>query len=343
MEDVVNATGSHTASSTGSRPANATGSRPAPRLCIVVPCYNERECLPLSMPVLVEALSDLVRRGLAAAGSSLLFVDDGSADATWDLIARGAAEHPGVVGGIRLAHNEGHQRALVAGLAEALDRGFDAAISLDTDLQDDPKVMAQMLERYRDGVEVVFGARDDRATDTAFKRGTANAFYGLMGALGVEMVPNSADYRLMGRRALEALSLYQEENLFLRGIVPAIGFRTDVVYYRRAERAAGESKYPLKKMLAFAFEGITSFSVTPIRFVFVLGVIALVVALAVTVYALVRLAQGVTVPGWTSLMVSIWFVGGLVMLSLGVVGEYVGRIYLESKRRPRYVIAERLG
>lgn len=228
-------------------------------------------------------------------------------------------------------------------MEEALARGFDCAISLDADLQDDPSVMDEMLRRYLDGAEVVYAARGDRATDTAFKRDTANAFYALMSWLGVEMIPNAADYRLMGRRALEALSSFKETNLFLRGIVPSIGFPSEVVYYRRAERVAGTSKYPLGKMVSFALDGITSFSIRPIRFVLVLGSLSFIIALCVTLFSLFSLLTGHVVAGWTSLMVSIWFVGGLVMISLGIVGEYVGRIYLESKRRPRYIIAERVG
>lgn len=316
----------------------------APVLYIVVPCYNESEALPKTLPVFFSELQELQRRGLASAESRILLVDDGSRDDTWQIIMA-AHEEPaygGAFTGISFSHNRGHQNALFAGLMEARDRGCDCTISLDCDLQDDPAAMVPMLEGYRAGCEVVYGVRDNRDTDTAFKRTTAEAFYGLMRWLGVEMVSDSADYRLLGSRALDALSGYGEANLFLRGIVPSLGFKTDRVYYRRAERVAGESKYPLGKMVSFALEGITSFSVRPIRFVFVLGLLSLVIAVCAMIYAIAGAVLGRTVAGWTSLMVSIWFVGGLIMLSLGVVGEYVGRIYLESKHRPRYIVAERL-
>ena len=318
------------------------------RLCVVVPCYNEEAVLPETCRRLAAKLEALVAAGTLSPASRVLFVDDGSRDATWSLIcqahdepaALGVACTPGVLGGIRFAHNQGHQNALYAGLMEALKRGFDAAVSLDADLQDDIDAIDEMVAKHLAGAEIVYGVRDSRATDTAFKRTTALAFYRVMAFLGVETVSNHADYRLMGRRSLAALSRYQEVNLFLRGIVPALGFTTDVVYYARAERFAGESKYPLGKMISFALEGITSFSVKPIRWVTALGVISLVVSLAMMVYTLVSAIQGHVVAGWSSLMISIWLVGGLVMVSLGVVGEYVGRIYLESKHRPRYIVAE---
>lgn len=320
----------------------------APRLYVVVPCYNEEAVLPETSRRLAAKLDALLERGLISAESRVLFVNDGSRDRTWEMIlslhgdsaALGApASHPWF-SGICFAHNEGHQNALYAGLMEALGRGCDCAISLDADLQDDIDAMDEMLAKHASGAEIVYGVRSNRDTDTAFKRGTAGMFYDLMGWLGVEMVSNCADYRLMGRRSLRALSQYNEVNLFLRGIVPALGFTTDVVYYVRAERFAGESKYPLKKMVSFALEGITSFSIKPIRWVTMLGVVALVAALVMMGYTLVQAFAGHVVAGWSSLMISIWFVGGLVMVSLGVVGEYVGRIYLESKGRPRYIIAE---
>lgn len=320
----------------------------APRLCVVVPCYNEEEVLPETSRRLAAKLDSLLGRGLIAEDSRVLFVNDGSRDRTWELI-RALHEDPAALGastsrpwfsGICFAHNEGHQNALYAGLMEALDRGFDCAVSLDADLQDDVDAIDEMLAKHVAGAEIVYGVRSNRDTDTAFKRGTAGMFYDLMAWLGVEMVSNSADYRLMGRRSLRALSRYGEVNLFLRGIVPALGFSTDVVYYVRAERFAGESKYPLGKMISFALEGITSFSIKPIRWVTMLGVISLVVTLLMMGYTLVQAFAGRVVAGWSSLMISIWFVGGLVMVSLGVVGEYVGRIYLESKGRPRYIIAE---
>lgn len=321
----------------------------APRLCVVVPCYNEEDVLPETSRRLSEKLDSLFGRGAISKDSRVLFVNDGSRDLTWFLI-RTLHDDPSSMGlsprqpwfsGISFAHNEGHQNALYAGLMEALDRGYDCAISLDADLQDDIDAIDEMLVKHDAGAEIVYGVRSNRDTDTAFKRGTAGMFYDLMAWLGVEMVSNCADYRLMGRRSLEALSQYTEVNLFLRGIVPALGFTTDVVHYVRAERFAGESKYPLKKMVSFALEGITSFSVKPIRWVTMLGIVSLAVSFIMVAYTLVQAFTGHVVAGWSSLMVSIWFVGGLVMVSLGVVGEYVGRIYLESKGRPRYIISEK--
>ncbi|MDO4798582.1 MAG: glycosyltransferase family 2 protein [Coriobacteriales bacterium] len=323
------------------------GCVPVPMLWVVVPCYNEEEVLPETARRLMAKLGRLATDGRIDARSRVLLVDDGSRDATWEMIRalasgslEGVACPAGMFCGISLAHNAGHQNALYAGLMHASDHGCDCAVSMDADLQDDIDAIDEMLGRFAEGAEVVYGVRDNRDTDTAFKRGTARAFYGLMGRLGVEMVPDSADYRLMGRRALEALSEYREANLFLRGIVPAIGFPTARVYYRRGERFAGESKYPLGRMVQFALQGITSFSVLPIRLVTALGVASVVVSVGMVVYALVSRASGDVVPGWTSLMVSVWFVGGLIMVSLGVVGEYVGMTYLESKRRPRYIIGD---
>lgn len=315
-----------------------------PVLAVVVPCYNEQEVLPITSGVLAEKLSSLVERGLVDPASHALLVDDGSRDATWqvvrDLNASGPAPHR--FRGVRLAHNRGHQNALVCGLEHAVAHGADVTVSMDADLQDDPDAIDEMLERYREGCDIVYGVRSSRETDTGFKRGTAHAFYGLMRRLGVEMVSDSADYRLMSARAVRALLRYREVNLFLRGIVPMLGYRTAEVYYRRAERAAGESKYPLKKMVAFALEGITSLSTSPLRLVTTLAAVSLLVSLACIAYGLVSLATGSAVSGWTSVIVSIWLVGGLVMLCLGIVGEYVGKIYLEAKGRPRYEVDEAL-
>lgn len=323
------------------------GSPHPPVLWVVVPCYNEEEVLPETAKRLSEKLARLVGSGHVAPSSRVLLVDDGSSDATWELVRslhEGRAGEPpvpaGLFCGLRLSHNAGHQNALFAGLMHALDRGCDCAVSLDADLQDDIGAIDEMLARHAEGAEVVYGVRDNRDTDTRFKRGTAEAFYSLMGRLGVEMVPDSADYRLMGRRSLEALSGYGEANLFLRGIVPQLGFETARVHYRRGERFAGESKYPLSKMVSFALRGITSFSVAPIRLVTLIGALSVLVSVAMVVYALVSAVLGTVVPGWTSLMVSVWLVGGLVMISLGVVGEYVGQTYLESKHRPRYIVGE---
>lgn len=327
-------------------PASAVSA--APCLYVVVPCCNEEEVLPETSRRLSAKLDSLLGRALISGKSRILFVNDGSRDGTWSMI-RALHDDPSSMGassarpwftGICFAHNEGHQNALYAGLMEALDRGCDCAVSLDADLQDDVDAIDEMLAKHASGAEIVYGVRSNRDTDTAFKRGTAGMFYDLMAWLGVEMVSNCADYRLMGRRSLKALAQYTEVNLFLRGIVPALGFTTDVVYYARAERFAGESKYPLKKMVSFALEGITSFSVKPIRWVTMLGLVSLVVSLVMVIYTLVQALAGRVVAGWSSLMVSIWFVGGLTMVSLGVVGEYVGRIYLECKGRPRYIVVE---
>lgn len=322
----------------------------APVLWVVVPCYNEEEVLPETARRLTAKMAALQADGRIDARSHILLVNDGSRDATWEMtraLNAGALEGvtcpAGLFCGISLAHNAGHQNALYAGLMHAYEANCDCAISMDADLQDDINAIDEMLAAFADGAEVVYGVRNNRDTDTAFKRNTAEAFYALMGRLGVEMVPDSADYRLMGARALAALSQYEETNLFLRGIVPALGFKTARVYYKRGERFAGESKYPLGKMIQFALQGITSFSVTPIRLVTLMGFISLLVALVMVIYALVSRVSGNVVAGWTSLMVSVWFVGGLIMVSLGVVGEYVGMTYLESKRRPRYVIGEVVG
>lgn len=330
--------------------AGAEGTGKPPVLWVVVPCYNEQEVLPTTAGVLVEKLASLRARGMVASASRILLVNDGSKDETWRL-ARALHDDPASLGlpnavgmfcAISFAHNEGHQNALFAGLMHALERGCDCAVSLDADLQDDPNAIDEMLRAHAQGAEVVYGVRSSRASDSAFKRDTAEAFYGLMRWLGVEMVSDSADYRLMGRRSLEALSRYGEANLFLRGIVPALGFTSAKVEYVRAPRAAGESKYPLGKMLSFALEGITSFSVRPVRLVLLAGLVFLLVALVMVLYALASLVAGRVVAGWTSLMISVWFVGGVTVTSLGIVGEYVGRIYLESKHRPRYIIAETL-
>ncbi len=325
---------------------SAAEARP-PVLWVVVPCYNEEEVLPETSKRLAAKVANLVGRSVISPESRILLVDDGSSDGTWETVVALHEAHPAapvrvpdLFVGIRFAHNAGHQNALYAGLMQALEEGCDCAVSLDADLQDDIDAIDEMLVRFAEGAEVVYGVRDNRDSDTVFKRGTAEAFYGLMRRLGTEVVPDSADYRLMGRRSLQALSEYQETNLFLRGIVPALGFRTAKVYYRRGERFAGESKYPLGKMISFALEGITSFSIMPIRLVTFVGVLAILASVAMIVYALVSIVAGSVVPGWTSLMVSIWLVGGMVMVSLGIVGEYVGKTYLETKRRPRYVIGE---
>lgn len=318
--------------------------RVRPKIYIVVPCYNEEEVLPHTARHLWKKLARLMRDGVVHRDSRILLADDGSTDATWD-IARMLHDNPrlgGLFTGLSLSHNRGHQNVLYAALMSALERGCDAAISIDADLQDDLGAIDAMIEAYKSGANIVYGVRSDRSSDTRLKRGTANMFYGLMRRMGTETIPNSADFRLMDATSLEALSRYGEANLFLRGIVPSLGFRTEEVYYVRRERIAGESKYPLSKMLGLAVDGITSFSVTPLRVVTGAGFLFVLFALLMLVYAIVSLVTGRTVSGWTSLLMSMWFVGGSLMLSLGVLGEYVGRTYLETKGRPRYIVAEEL-
>jgi glycosyltransferase involved in cell wall biosynthesis len=278
-----------------------------------------------------------VSKGKVSPDSCIIFVDDGSRDSTWSIISS-LHESNRVFTGIKLAHNEGHQRALFAGLMDALDRGCDISVSIDADLQDDVSVIEEMVDKYVAGAEIVYGVRNNRDTDTGFKRNTAQAYYRLMNKLGAEVVYNSADFRLMSSRTLKALAQYREANLFLRGMVPSLGFKSDEVYYGRKERMAGESKYPLSKMLALAAEGITSFSIEPMHVMTAVGVVTLFVALIMLIYTIVSCATGNAVAGWGSLMVSIWLVGGLVITSLGVTGEYVGKAYLETKQRPRYIV-----
>lgn len=302
----------------------------------VIPCYNEEEVLPETMKRLTDKLQRLIAAGKADENSRMLFVDDGSKDKTWELIEQGSHENP-YIGGVKLSRNRGHQNALLAGLTTARGK-CDCAISLDADLQDDIEVLDQFIDKYHEGCEVVYGVRSSRDKDTAFKRGTAQGYYKFMAALGVEIVYNHADYRLMGKRALDALAEYKEVNLFLRGIVPLIGFRSDYVYYERSERFAGESKYPLSKMLRFAVDGITSFSVKPLKIISNLGLIICFLSIVFFIYTLVSFFTGSSVAGWASEMCSIWFLGGLQMLCIGIVGTYVGKIYSEVKARPRFII-----
>jgi glycosyltransferase involved in cell wall biosynthesis len=305
-------------------------------LYLVVPCYNEEEALPETIRQLSQTLQELVDAGKAGEGSRMLFVDDGSRDNTWEVITRAAGENQRVCG-VKLAHNRGHQNALLAGLMTAKEKA-DCAISLDADLQDDISVLGEFMDKYHGGCDIVYGVRSSRKTDTAFKRNTAGGFYSLMKRLGVEMVSNHADYRLMSRRALEALSDYREVNLFLRGIVPQIGYPQDVVYYERKERMAGESKYPLKKMISFAMEGVTSFSVKPLKLISNFGIFISILSILGLLYALVSFLAGVAVPGWTAIVCSIFLLGGIQLFCLGVVGTYVGKIYSEVKSRPRFHI-----
>ena len=305
-------------------------------LSIVVPCYNEEEMLPITFESLRNKLKELIEKGKISPESFLLFIDDGSKDKTWELIDNENKVHK-EVRGLKLAGNVGHQFALTAGLIFAKDI-CDIAISIDADLQDDIDVFEEMVDKYHEGNDIVYGVRNKRKTDSIFKRVTAQGFYRVMNFFGAKTIYNHADFRLMSKRALEQFSKYSEENLYLRGIVPLIGYKTECVYYDRKVRVAGKSKYPLRKMIALAVEGITSFSVKPIRYIVLLGFISVLLSLAAFVYALVSYFLKAVEPGWTSLIVSIWFLGGVQLISIGLIGEYIGKIYMEVKRRPRYNI-----
>jgi glycosyltransferase involved in cell wall biosynthesis len=308
-----------------------------PCLTIVVPCYNEEEVLKETSKQLTNVVNELIKDSLVTDESKLLFVDDGSKDRTWELIQEQSVVNPFVTG-LKLARNVGHQYALIAGL-ETANKQSDCVVSIDADLQDDIQVIRAFVEKYYyEGYDIVYGVRDKRDTDTNFKRTTALGFYRLMERLGINLVPNHADFRLMSKRALEELFKYKETNLFLRGLVPLLGFPSTKVYYDRKERFAGESKYPLKKMLTFAFDGITSFSVAPIRLVTFLGFLSVIISLISGGYAFIQEILGHTESGWTSLILSIWFVGGLQLLGIGIIGEYIGKIYNEVKKRPRYSV-----
>ena len=313
--------------------------RKPPVLFVVIPCYNEEEVLPVTSPLFKAEVEDLVAKGKADPASRVVFVNDGSKDRTWGLICELAASDP-VFEGCSLSRNRGHQNALLGGLMEVRGR-CDAAISIDCDGQDDISAMEGMVDAYLDGCDVVYGVRSSRETDTAFKRATAQGFYRLLERMGVECVYNHADYRLMGSRALDALSQFGEVNLFLRGMAPMVGFKSTSVYYERHERMAGHSHYPLSKMLALAINGITSLSVKPIRLITWVGLAVALASLVGIVWALVVHATGGAVAGWASMTAVICFMGGVQMLSLGVIGEYVGKIYLETKHRPRYIISDR--
>jgi glycosyltransferase involved in cell wall biosynthesis len=305
-------------------------------LAIVVPCYNEEEAFPFTVKSLTEVLGNLIRLEKVNKNSYLLFVDDGSKDKTWQLIEAEADRNP-LVRGLKLSGNVGHQNALLAGLLTA-NEDSDITVSIDADLQDDISAIEKMVDAYHGGADIVYGVRSDRKSDSMFKRTTAQGFYKLMSAMGVKTVYNHADFRLMSHRAIEALAQYKERNLFLRGIVPLIGFKTEKVYYERSKRVAGESKYPLKKMLKFAFDGITSFSIKPITLITTVGILIIICSIAALIYTLISYFTGNTEPGWASLIISIWFLGGVQLAAIGLVGQYVGKIYVESKERPRYNI-----
>ncbi|MDD2955561.1 MAG: glycosyltransferase family 2 protein [Oscillospiraceae bacterium] len=308
----------------------------ADTLYLVIPCYNEEEVLPETIRRLTDKMGRMMEKGLISDKSRMAFVDDGSHDGTWALIEQAHEKNP-LVSGVRLAHNRGHQNALLAGLMTVAQR-CDMAISLDADLQDDVEVLDQFVEQYQQGCDIVYGVRSSRKTDTAFKRSTALAFYRVMEKMGVEIVYNHADYRLMSRRALEALGEYREVNLFLRGMVPNIGFRTGTVEYERSERFAGESKYPLKKMLSFAWDGVTSFSVKPLQMVTALGVLVCALSLGGMLAALICLFCGLPGESWPWILCSVWLAAGVQLVCLGVVGAYIGKIYKEVKARPRYLV-----
>lgn len=307
-------------------------------LYLVIPCYNEEEVLPETSKRLTAKLGAMIEMGLISQDSKIVFVNDGSKDHTWQLIRQYHEENP-MIQGINLSRNKGHQSALLAGLMTVKEY-CDMAISMDADLQDDVDAIEQFVEKYYEGCEVVYGVRSERKTDSFFKRASAQSFYKLMLHMGVEIVYNHADYRLMSRRALDEMEGFKEVNLFLRGIVPLIGFQSGVVTYERHERFAGESKYPLKKMLNFAFDGITSFSVKPIRMVTTLGIIIFAISILMLIYFLITWCIGWTVPGWTSIVVSVWAIGGLQLLAIGIIGEYIGKIYMETKARPRFIIQD---
>lgn len=307
-----------------------------PMLTIVVPCYNEEEVLPKTIDKLRGLRKKLIDERLISSESALLFVDDGSGDATWDIIYKASLRYPEVKG-LKLARNAGHQNALLAGLFAAKTRS-DCIVSIDADLQDDIVVIRDFVEKFHEGYEIVYGVRNKRDADTFFKRHTAQWFYKLMKAMGVDLVYNHADYRLLSRRAVEELERFEEVNLFLRGIVPLLGFRSTIVHYDRKERLAGTTKYPLKKMIAFALDGITSFSVTPIRLISFVGFAFFFISLLFGGYFLLLKFTGHTQTGWTSLIISIWLLGGLQLIALGLIGEYIGKIYKETKRRPRYIV-----
>ena len=312
----------------------------SPVLYIVIPCYNEQEALPITAKRLIELTDDMLAKKLIDPASRIVLVDDGSRDETWRVI-RELYEADKRFEGVKLAHNAGHMNALWAGMTLSAEK-CDCVITIDADLQDDVNAMYGFLEEYGKGADVVSGVRSSRKKDTFFKRTSAQGFYRLMNKLGVEMVYNHADYRLLSRRALEALLSFGEVNMFLRGMVPMLGFKNAQVYYERGERVAGESKYPLKKMIAFAMEGVTSLSNKPIRYVLLLGALCALLGVVMAVYVIISLICGHATAGWASTMMSIWLLGGLQLMALGLIGEYVGKIYMETKRRPKFILEEHL-
>ncbi len=307
-----------------------------PNLWLVIPCYNEEEMLPFSAEVIGQKMHYLIDNDIISTESKVLFIDDGSVDNTWEVILKNKSSDS-IFCGIKLAHNSGHQNALMAGMMYAVDK-CDCIISMDADLQDDIDAIDQMIEKYNDGCQIVYGVRNSRKKDTAFKRGTARSFYKFMNKMGANIVYDHADYRLMSNVALNALKNYGEIFLFLRGIVPTLGYKTDKVYYERKEREYGESKYPLKKMVGFAVDGITSFTVKPLHFIFIIGLLFSFFSVLGLGYCLISYFLGNTVAGWTTTVCSIWLIGGINLLCLGIIGEYIGKLYFEVKHRPRYII-----
>ena len=309
-----------------------------PRLYMIIPCYNEEKVLPITSEMFLEELNLLITKDKISENSRILFVNDGSKDKTWDLIKELSEKDEHFIG-ICQSRNRGHQNALLCGLITLKDKA-DAVISIDADLQDDINTFDEMVEKYENGCDVVYGVRSKRETDTFFKRFTAEAFYKTLNKMGAKVIFNHADFRLMSKRALNAFAEYKETNIFLRGMVPLIGYKSDIVTYERFERLAGESKYPLKKMLALAWEGITSLSIQPIRMITGLGTIVFAISIIMIIYSLVSYFMGFAVSGWASILCSIWAIGGLQILAIGIIGEYIGKIYLEVKRRPRFIVEE---
>jgi len=310
------------------------------KLYFIIPCYKEEAVLPETAKRLQQKMQNLIKNQKISPESKIVFVNDGSTDRTWEIIQQ-LHEQNSLFEGVNLSRNRGHQNALLAGLMTVKDYA-DITISMDADLQDDIDAVDEMLDKYYAGCDIVYGVRSKRATDTWFKRTTAEGFYKVMEWLGAKVVFNHADYRLMSKRALKGLAQFKEVNLFLRGLVPLVGYPSDVVYYERHERFAGESKYPLKKMLSFAFEGITSLSTKPIRMIMTLGILIFLISLCMLAYFFVRFLTGNTVAGWASLAVSVWALGGMQLLAIGVIGEYIGKVYLETKERPRYIVEQYL-
>lgn len=307
---------------------------------IVIPCYNEEEMLPITAKEIMKKMDALTAAGKISPKSKVMFVDDGSKDKTWQIISQ-LNSMSDMFTGVKLSRNKGHQNALLAGLMTAKNYA-DIIVSMDADLQDDINAIDGFLEKRAEGCDIVYGVRSSREKDTAFKRNTAQAYYKILEKMGVEITYNHADYRLMSKRAVEALAEFKEVNLFLRGLVPMVGYKSDIVTYVRNERVAGESKYPLKKMISFAVEGITSLSVKPIRFITTIGIIVFLVSLIMLLYFLITWAVGSTVRGWASTITSVWAIGGLQLLAIGIIGEYIGKIYLETKARPKFIIENNL-